>query len=291
MVKNMKKVICGILCMMMVFSMFTVSAATLTIDEENIVVSDADATTGLRTVTIPYTVTVASDEEAPAYLTMLASKTETVDATNIGTSAIGIEQIANDKAVTSISFVTDKIEAGATYYVKMGATNLATPATATFSLAAAGGDPVPATYTVTFLTEADAAAAYATKTTDADGKVEAPTAPTKDGFTFAGWATTAGATAADVDLATKVFDANTTLYAVWTAVETPSVVYGELDGVEGINLNDAIVALKLATGSMTGTEEQLKAADVDGTVGVNLNDAIYVLKKATGSISKFPVEE
>ena len=52
MVKNMKKVICGILCMMMVFSMFTVSAATLTIDEENIVVSDADATTGLRTVTI-----------------------------------------------------------------------------------------------------------------------------------------------------------------------------------------------------------------------------------------------
>lgn len=44
MVKNMKKVICGILCMMMVFSMFTVSAATLTIDEENIVVSDADAT-------------------------------------------------------------------------------------------------------------------------------------------------------------------------------------------------------------------------------------------------------
>lgn len=290
MVKNMKKVICGILCMMMVFSMFTVSAATLTIDEENIVVSDADATTGLRTVTIPYTVDVDDDEEAPAYLTMLASKTETVDATNIGTSAIGIEQIANDAAVTSISFVTDKIEAGATYYVKMGATNLATPATATFSLAAAGGDPVPATYTVTFYAEADSATAYATKTTDADGKVEAPTAPTKDGFTFAGWATTAGATAADVDLATKVFDANTTLYAVWTAVVTPSVVYGELDGVDGISLADAIYTLQIATGSLSPTDAQKLAADVDGVEGVSLADAIYVLQKATGSIDKFPVE-
>lgn len=295
MVKNMKKVICGILCMMMVFSMFTVSAATLTIDEENIVVSDADATTGLRTVTIPYTVDVDDDEEAPAYLTMLASKTETVDATNIGTSAIGIEQIANDAAVTSISFVTDKIEAGATYYVKMGATNLATPATATFSLAAAGGDeggddPAPATYTVTFYAEADAATAYATKTTDADGKVEAPTAPTKDGFTFAGWATTAGATAADVDLATKVFTANTTLYAVWTAVVTPSVVYGELDGVDGISLADAIYTLQIATGSLSPTDAQKLAADVDGVEGVSLADAIYVLQKATGSIDKFPVE-
>ena len=290
MVKNMKKVICGILCMMMVFSMFTVSAATLTIDEENIVVSDADATTGLRTVTIPYTVDVDDDEEAPAYLTMLASKTETVDATNIGTSAIGIEQIANDAAVTSISFVTDKIEEGTTYYVKMGATNLATPATATFSLAAAGGDPVPATYTVTFYAEADAATAYATKTTDADGKVEAPTAPTKAGFTFAGWATTAGATAADVDLATKVFDANTTLYAVWTAVVTPSVVYGELDGVDGISLADAIYTLQIATGSLSPTDAQKLAADVDGVEGVSLADAIYVLQKATGSIDKFPVE-
>lgn len=291
MVKNMKKVICGILCMMMVFSMFTVSAATLTIDEDNIVVGEADATTGLRTVTIPYTVTVATDEEDPAYLTMLASKTETVDATNIGTSAIGIEQIANDKAVTSISFVTDKIEEGATYYVKMGATNLATPATATFTLGTTGGDPVPATYTVTFLTEAGAAEAYATKTTDADGKVEAPTAPTKENYTFAGWATTAGATAADVDLATKVFDANTTLYAVWTAVETPSVVYGELDGNGTITLNDAIITLKIAGQAIVATDEQKVAADVDGNGSVTLNDAILILKKAGQAIDKFPVEQ
>ena len=283
MVKNMKKVICGILCMMMVFSMFTVSAATLTIDEGKIVVSDADAATGLRTVTIPYTVTVASDEEAPAYLTMLASKTETVDANNIGTSAIGIEQIANDPAVTSISFVTDKIEAGVPYYVKMGATNLATPATARFSLAAAGGDPAPATYTVTFYAEADAEA-YATKTTDADGKVEAPTAPTKDGFTFAGWATTAGATAADVDLATKVFEADTTLYAVWTEVPASTVMHGDLTGDGRVNIRDAqrigqyVVKLCNLDGSkpyVAGelTADELAVADVTSDGRVNIRDA------------------
>lgn len=69
------------------------------------------------------------------------------------------------------------------------------------------------------------------------------------------------------------------------------VVYGEVDGTEGISLNDAIVTLKIATGSVTATAEQALAAEVDGTEGVSLNDAIQVLKKATGSIDKFPVEQ
>ena len=296
MVKNMKKVICGILCMLMVFSMFTVSAATLEIG--NITVSDADATTGLRTVTIPYTLDVGS-EEAPAYLTMLASKTETVDAENINASAIWIEQIANDIAVTSISFVTDKIEEGVTYYVKMGATNLATPATATFSLAATGSDPVPATYTVTFLTEADATAAYATKTTDADGKVEAPTAPTKTGFTFDGWATTAGATAADVDLATKVFTADTPLYAVWKEVsggdddddDDINVQYGNVNGDTRINFVDAALVLQSAAGTVTLTDAQKIAANVNGDTRINFVDAALILQYAAGTITEFPVEK
>lgn len=71
----------------------------------------------------------------------------------------------------------------------------------------------------------------------------------------------------------------------------PSVVYGELDGNDGITLNDAIIALKISTGSVMPTAEQKIAADVDGVEGVTLNDAILILKKSTGSISKFPIEE
>lgn len=72
---------------------------------------------------------------------------------------------------------------------------------------------------------------------------------------------------------------------------TPEVVYGEVDGTEGITLNDAIVTLTFATGSADPSEDQAEAADVDGAEGITLNDAIYVLQKATGSIDKFPVEE
>lgn len=68
------------------------------------------------------------------------------------------------------------------------------------------------------------------------------------------------------------------------------VVYGEVDGVEGIDINDAILVLKFGTGSVIPTETQKIAADVDGVAGIDINDAILVLKKATGSISKFPVE-
>lgn len=294
MVKNMKKIICGILCMMMVFSMFTVSAATtLTIDEEKIVVSDAGAP-GLYKVTIPYTLEVPGDEEAPAYLTMLASKDEVVGADNIGASAIGIEQIANDPAVTSISFVTDKLEPNKPYYVKMGATNLAEPAKARFTLGTTGGDTKPDPYTVTFYAEADAATAYATKTTDADGKVEAPTAPTKDGFTFAGWATTAGATAADVDLATKVFTADTPLYAVWKEVsgggDDDDVTYGDVNGDKKINYNDAVSILRYAAKMETLSDSQLVAADVNGDKKYNYNDAVLILQYAAKLINVFPVE-
>ncbi|MBR5507660.1 MAG: hypothetical protein IKV88_06420 [Clostridia bacterium] len=73
--------------------------------------------------------------------------------------------------------------------------------------------------------------------------------------------------------------------------EAPTVVYGEVDGFEGIELGDAIVVLTFATGSASPTAEQKVAANVDGLEGIELGDAILVLQKATGSIDKFPVEE
>lgn len=76
-------------------------------------------------------------------------------------------------------------------------------------------------------------------------------------------------------------------------VTTPDVVYGDVDGEVGISLNDAIVVLKIASGSIVdATDLQKIAADVDGELGLSLNDAILVLKKASGSLTgKFPVEE
>ena len=71
----------------------------------------------------------------------------------------------------------------------------------------------------------------------------------------------------------------------------PGIVYGDVDGIAGITVNDAIVTLKFATKSMTPDDNQKVAADVDGAAGISVNDAILVLKKATKSIDKFPVEE
>lgn len=71
----------------------------------------------------------------------------------------------------------------------------------------------------------------------------------------------------------------------------PTVIYGDVDGIAGITVNDAIVTLKFATKSMTPDDNQKVAADVDGAAGITVNDAILVLKKATKSIDKFPVEE
>ena len=291
MVKNMKKVICGILCMLMVFSMFTVSAATLEIG--NITVSDADATTGLRTVTIPYTVDVDDDEEAPAYLTMLASKDEVVDANNIGTSAIGIEQIANDAAVTSISFVTDKIEAGATYYVKMGATNLATPATATFSLAAAGGDEggddpvVPTTPVIPAENVVVATATNAYKVTG--GKKVTVTLP--EGFDTTKYTVYVDGVEAVysyecgrfIAIATPA-DAASYAPAVTVVEAVPSkrvkICFPNLGDSAAAkpNMGDMAATYKIFRGTLTGaTDIQRIAADADGNAAINMGDmqAIY----------------
>lgn len=73
------------------------------------------------------------------------------------------------------------------------------------------------TYTVTF--NSNGGSAVSALTTNADGKITAPTNPTKDGNTFAGWYTSAQLTGDPVNLATHTFTADTTLYAKWTAVQ------------------------------------------------------------------------
>jgi uncharacterized protein (TIGR02145 family)/uncharacterized repeat protein (TIGR02543 family) len=74
-------------------------------------------------------------------------------------------------------------------------------------------------YTITF--NANNGTASQTATTGTDGKLPSmPTTPTKSGYTFDGWCTSGG-TQITTDY---TFSANTTIYALWTAV---SIVYGE----------------------------------------------------------------
>ena len=69
----------------------------------------------------------------------------------------------------------------------------------------------PVTYTVTFYQNENDTTAYATKTTNADGAIEWPAAPTKEGFIFKGWANEDGDTYSN----NSVFFADTKLYAQW----------------------------------------------------------------------------
>lgn len=69
----------------------------------------------------------------------------------------------------------------------------------------------PVTYTVTFYQNENDTTAYTTKTTNADGAIEWPAAPTKEGFIFKGWANEDD----DPYSNNSVFFADTKLYAQW----------------------------------------------------------------------------
>ena len=71
---------------------------------------------------------------------------------------------------------------------------------------------------------------------------------------------------------------------------TPTIKYGDIDGVEGIAAGDALTALQFAVGKIDLSAELQLAADVDGVEGVAAGDALCILQYAVGKIEKFPVE-
>lgn len=71
-----------------------------------------------------------------------------------------------------------------------------------------------------------------------------------------------------------------------------AVTLGNVDGKDGITLDDAQMTLRIALLLIEdATEAQKKAADVDGVGGVTLTDAQLVLRRALLLITKFPLEE
>ncbi|MGN1061420.1 MAG: InlB B-repeat-containing protein, partial [Candidatus Coproplasma sp.] len=64
--------------------------------------------------------------------------------------------------------------------------------------------------------------------TTSNKQIPAPTAPTAEGYTFGGWYETAACDGEAIDFETKVFTADTTLYAKWTVIEyTVTFMNGE----------------------------------------------------------------
>ncbi|MGI6264697.1 MAG: polysaccharide deacetylase family protein [Acutalibacteraceae bacterium] len=68
-------------------------------------------------------------------------------------------------------------------------------------------------------------------------------------------------------------------------VRKAAVPTGDVDGENGVTAADALLTLQAATGKVTLTAEQTRAADVDGTPGVSAADALMILQAATGKIN------
>lgn len=69
--------------------------------------------------------------------------------------------------------------------------------------------------------------------------------------------------------------------------EEPTYVLGDVDGVPGINANDATTVAKHVAGLITLEGDNLLAADVDGVKGINANDATTIAKYVAGLITEF----
>ena len=69
-----------------------------------------------------------------------------------------------------------------------------------------------------------------------------------------------------------------------------SVVYGDVNGDDEVDVTDAILVYAYVNGKNTFTEEQLEAADVNGDGEVDVTDAILVYGYVNGKVEQFPAE-
>ena len=108
------------------------------------------------------------------------------------------------------------------------------------------------------------------------------------------------ATAMLTSMGTKTLAADTD-YEVWVGgsngtikkgfftnkEDIPAYTLGDVDGVEGIDVNDATTVAKHVAGTITLVDNLLLAADVDGVKGIDVNDATTIAKYVAGTITQF----
>ena len=63
---------------------------------------------------------------------------------------------------------------------------------------------------------------------------------------------------------------------------TITVTYGDVDGVAGIDVNDAMAIVNHVIGLKELQGDALTAADVDSVAGVDVNDAMAVVNYVIG---------
>jgi hypothetical protein len=89
---------------------------------------------------------------------------------------------------------------------------------------------------------------------------------------------------------TNVDDPNKGTFEYDPAGEPGDVIYGDVNGRDGVTLADAVVIVDIFLGNVTPTPEQIIAADVNGRDGVTLADAVLIVDYFLGNITIFPVE-
>ena len=86
-------------------------------------------------------------------------------------------------------------------------------------------------------------------------------------------------------------NANYGLKTLTTTFGEATVIFGDVNGDQEVDVNDAILVYAYVNGKAEFTEDQLNAADVNGDGEVDVNDAILVYAYVNGKITKFPVEK
>ncbi|MDP4120517.1 MAG: leucine-rich repeat protein [Bacillota bacterium] len=135
------------------------------------------------------------------------------------------------------------------------------------------------TYTVTF--NSNGGIAVASQTASYNTTISAPTAPTKAGYTFAGWYKDVNCTILWT-FTTDVITANTTLYAGWNA---NGYIKGDVNGDGVVSLKDASSIQKYLAGVITLNASQITAADILCNGTISLKDATRIQKYLAGIIT------
>lgn len=288
MLKDMKKVLSFVICVMMIFSAFVVSADAISITQANITSSESE---GIVTVTVPYTVpTGFSSGSQISLLAYLSSTGSAID------SAVALDQITYDGTSSTISFKANKTDiAKKTIYIKMGGTKLSASDVAEFKL--------PATdFTVEFYNSTDdTSATKITSATVVKGTAltasQIPTVNatnkkfeywTKDGTTQFDLTTTAWDTIADEDGVIK-------LYAYMTDYYEATITFSTVTGVSITTVGGKIPAdATIPTATPTDDTKEFSgwALTADGTAMTNAQLLAYDFGSATDStnaVTLYPI--
>jgi uncharacterized repeat protein (TIGR02543 family) len=168
------------------------------------------------TAAFVFTTPITANTTLYAKWTVIPPTTYSVSFTSNGGSAVSNQTVTENTTATAPTAPTKTGNTFAGWFSDIGLANafaFTTPITANTTLYAKWTVIPPTTYTVSYTSNGGSAVSNQTVTENTTAT--APTAPTRTGYTFAGWFSDISLTNAFA-FTTKI-TANTTLYAKWTA--------------------------------------------------------------------------